>query len=110
MVATPSYNHCEIGGYALDADLHVLMENPIGLSVLDGEKVVSQAKQNQKFAMMLNQRTDPIYAKMKHMVRAGSIGEIQRTHWTATHWFRPEIYFSAVTGGPHGAVKAADYL
>ncbi|MBT5185199.1 MAG: Gfo/Idh/MocA family oxidoreductase [Kordiimonadaceae bacterium] len=94
LVATPSYNHCEIGGYALDKGLHVLMEKPIGLSVLEGEKVISKVKKNQIFAMMLNQRTDPIYAKMKNMVSAGSIGAIQRSQWTATHWFRPEIYFA----------------
>lgn len=94
LVATPTYNHCEIGAYALDAGLHVLMEKPIGLSVAEGEAVLAKVKNGLQFGLMLNQRTDPVYVKIKELVDSGAIGEIQRTQWTMTNWFRPEVYFA----------------
>ncbi len=42
---------------------------------------------------MLNQRTDPTFKKIKTVVDSGVLGDIQRTHWTMTNWFRPDIYF-----------------
>lgn len=94
LIATPTYNHCEIAAYALDAGLHILMEKPIGLSVYEGEIILAKVKPGQQFGLMLNQRTDPVYVKIKELVDSGAIGEIQRTQWTMTNWFRPEVYFA----------------
>jgi predicted dehydrogenase len=93
LVATPTFSHREIGEYALSKGLHVLMEKPIGLSSDEGQQMLAKADQNQVFALMLNQRTDPVFVKMKSLIDSGQLGNIQRTHWTMTHWFRPEVYF-----------------
>lgn len=93
LVATPSFSHFEIGHYALKAGLHVLMEKPIGLSVLEGETLLSQAGSDQVFALMLNQRCDPLYARMKWLIDQGELGDLVRCSWTMTNWFRPEVYF-----------------
>lgn len=93
LVATPTLEHYRQGALALAKGLHVLMEKPIGLSCAEGEQLVGQADKKQVFALMLNHRTDPLYILMKKMVSAGELGRIQRTHWTMTDWFRPEVYF-----------------
>lgn len=95
LVATPTYTHRDIGLRALRQGLHVLMEKPIGLSAHEGEKLIAAAAPGQVFAAMLNQRVDPVYLAMKQTIDNGAIGEIQRTHWTMTNWFRPQIYYQA---------------
>ncbi len=94
LIATPTMAHFEQASYALDKGLHLLVEKPIGLSCREGEQLLARHQQKQQvFALMLNQRTDPLFVAMKEIVDSGRIGAIQRTHWTMTNWFRPEVYF-----------------
>jgi len=93
LVATPTNSHLPIGADALRAGLHVLMEKPLGLSLAEGEALLALQGKQQVFALMLNQRADPLFRAMREVIAAGTLGEITRTHWTMTHWFRPEIYF-----------------
>lgn len=93
LIATPTLSHFEIAQYALQKQRHVMLEKPIGLSSYEGEQLLQLAHSETKFAVMLNQRTDPTFSKMKQIVDSGVLGKITRTHWTMTNWFRPEIYF-----------------
>lgn len=93
LVATPSFTHLEIGLAVLDAGLHLMMEKPIGLSVHEGEQLLARQGGEQVFALMLNQRTDPLFQAMRDCLQQGELGEITRTHWTMTNWFRPQVYF-----------------
>lgn len=93
LIATPTMSHLEMGLYALDKGLHVLMEKPLGLSTAEGEQLLAATAPEQVFALMLNQRVAPVFATMKTVIDAGTLGELQRTHWTMTNWFRPEVYF-----------------
>jgi len=93
LVATPTFNHAEIGANVLRAGLHLMMEKPIGLSVQEGRGLIDLQRPGQVFALMLNQRTDPLFLDMRKCIRQGKLGEIIRTHWTMTNWFRPEVYF-----------------
>ena len=93
LIATPTFSHFDIGALALEAGLHVMMEKPIGMSVKDGEDLLALQQDGQVFALMLNQRTDPLFVTMRDLIEQGALGEISRTHWTMTNWFRPEVYF-----------------
>jgi predicted dehydrogenase len=93
LIATPTFNHFDIGACALQAGLHVMMEKPIGLSVKEGEDLLAVQGPAQVCALMLNQRTDPLFVAMREVIAAGTLGAITRTHWTMTNWFRPEVYF-----------------
>ena len=93
LVATPTSTHFEIGACALQAGLHVMMEKPIGLSVKEGEELLAMQQPGQVFALMLNQRTDPLFKTMRDCIQQGRLGAITRTQWTMTNWFRPEVYF-----------------
>lgn len=93
LIATPTFSHFDIAEYALAKNIHLMLEKPIALSSYQGEQLIAKVSKNTKFALMLNQRTDPTYLKIKQIVDSGVLGDIQRTHWTMTNWFRPEIYF-----------------
>ncbi|MEP0177715.1 MAG: Gfo/Idh/MocA family oxidoreductase [Paraglaciecola sp.] len=93
LVATPTMEHLEMGLYVLSKGIHLLMEKPIGLSVAEGEQLLAAVGPKQVFGLMLNQRVSPVFTQMKNLIDTGVIGELQRTHWTMTNWFRPEVYF-----------------
>ncbi|MGI9283804.1 MAG: Gfo/Idh/MocA family protein [Pseudomonadales bacterium] len=93
LVATPTFSHASIGACALRAGLHVMMEKPIGLSLQEAENLLALQQPDQIFALMLNQRADPLFITMRDCIAQGQLGDITRCHWTMTNWFRPEIYF-----------------
>ncbi|MFK7733255.1 MAG: Gfo/Idh/MocA family protein [Pseudomonadales bacterium] len=93
LVATPTYTHANIGAAVLNAGLHLLMEKPLDLSLKSAEEMLALQKPEQVFAVMLNQRTDPLFLAMRDVIVNGTLGNITRTHWTMTNWFRPEVYF-----------------
>lgn len=93
LIASPTMCHLDMGLYALQKGLHVLMEKPIALSVADGQALVKATGTQQKFAVMLNQRVAPVFAAMKSIIDKNTLGELQRCQWTMTNWFRPEVYF-----------------
>ena len=93
LVATPTNSHLEIGRATLDANLHLMMEKPMGLSVKEGENLLSCCKPNSVAALMLNQRADPLFLRMKEIIESSILGDLIRINWCMTNWFRPEIYF-----------------
>jgi predicted dehydrogenase len=96
LIATPHYSHTPIGIEALRAGLHVLVEKPISVHKADAEKLVAAHRsKKQVFAAMFNQRTDPVFQKIRSLVSAGELGEIRRVQWTITDWFRTQAYYDS---------------
>ena len=94
LIATPHYFHTTIGIEALKAGLHVLMEKPLCVHKADCERLLrAHTNPRQIFAIMLNQRTDPYYQKIRQLVRDGELGRICRVNWTITDWFRTQAYY-----------------
>ena len=93
IVATPTYSHREVGEAVLEAGLHLMMEKPMGLSVAEGEALLAKQGDTTVAALMLNQRTDPLFLAMRDIVASGDLGDLIRINWTMTNWFRPEVYF-----------------
>jgi predicted dehydrogenase len=94
IVATPHYFHTTIGIDALQNGIHTLVEKPISVHKADCERLIA-AHTDPKvvFCAMFNQRTDPHYRKIKELVANGTLGEIRRTNWIITTWFRSEAYY-----------------
>jgi len=110
LIATPHYSHTTIGADALENGLHVLVEKPISVHKADCERLVSAFGGNgQIFSAMFNQRTDPVYGKVRDLIEKGELGRIQRFNWTVTNWFRTQSYYNsgdwrATWGGEGGGV------
>ena len=47
------------------------------------------------FGMMFNQRTNHVYRKMRELVQSGKYGEIRRTNWLITNWYRTQFYYDS---------------
>ena len=97
LIATPHYDHTTIGIEALDAGLHVLVEKPISVHKADCERLIAAYERNRPriFSAMFQMRTTPVYQKIRQLVQAGELGEIRRTNWTITAWFRTEAYYAS---------------
>lgn len=96
LIATPHYGHTTIGIDALQQGLHVLVEKPISVHKADCERLIAAYTDTSKvFAAMFNQRTDPHYQRIRNIVKSGELGEIRRTNWIITDWFRPDVYYAS---------------
>ena len=47
------------------------------------------------FGMMFNQRTNCVYRKLRELVQSGKYGNIRRTNWLITTWYRPQAYYNS---------------
>lgn len=96
LIATPHYGHTTIGVDALEQGLHVLVEKPISVHKADCERLIAaHRRKSQVFAAMFNQRTDPHYRKVKHLIESGKVGALVRVSWIVTSWFRTDAYYAS---------------
>ena len=97
LVATPHYFHTTIGIDAMQQGLHLLTEKPISVHKADCERLIAAHAANPAlvFGAMFQQRTDPVYKRLKQLIESGELGEIARINWIITDWFRTEAYYAS---------------
>lgn len=111
VTTVPHYLHPEMGMAALDRGVHALIDKPAGVYTKQANQLIAFAgtKPELTFGMMFNQRTNPLYQRLKAIVDAGEIGRILRSNWIITNWWRPQGYYDssdwrATWGGEGGGV------
>lgn len=111
ITTVPHYLHPEMAMFALNNGVHVLNEKPAGVYTKQVKALNDfvQSKRDVTYAMMFNQRNNPLYQKIKKIVEDGEIGPIRRTNWIITTWWRPQPYYDqsawrATWGGEGGGV------
>jgi predicted dehydrogenase len=111
VTCVPHFLHPQMGIDALRRDVHVLVEKPAGVHTKQVRELNDFAAQKPDltFAIMFNQRNNPLYQRLKEIVDAGEIGAIRRTNWIITNWWRPQGYYDssewrATWGGEGGGV------
>ncbi len=96
MICTPHYIHPDLAIAALDNELHCIVEKPAGVYTLQVKKMLERAERSDKIlGIMFNQRTNPAFKKMRQMILDGKIGEIKRTNWIITDWYRTQYYYDS---------------
>lgn len=96
LVAVPHYQHPQYAMACFERNLHVMVEKPAGVYTRQVREMNEAARNaHVKFGMMFNQRTDCIYRKMRELVKSGRYGEIRRTNWIITNWYRPQAYYDS---------------
>ena len=96
IVATPHYFHPVYVTEALKRDIHVISEKPAGVytkAVREVNELAARSKAT--YAIMFNQRTNCVYRKMKEIVDSGAMGQIRRTNWIITDWYRSQSYYDS---------------
>ena len=112
LIATPHYLHPPIAVAAFEAGLHVMSEKPAGVYTRQVREMNAAAeKAGTVFALMLNQRARGQTRKLHELVASGELGEIQRTNYIITDWFRAQSYYDsggwrATWAGEGGGVLA----
>ncbi len=96
VVAVPHYDHPYLSIEALKRDIHVMCEKPAGVYTKAVREAIEYAKNSTAtFAIMFNQRANCVYRKMREIVASGEMGEIRRTCWINTEWFRSQSYYDS---------------
>lgn len=96
IIATPHYSHEEIALRAFKNGLNVLCDKPAGVYSRQGRNMDEAAKKaGLVYSMVFNQRTEPVYRKLKEIVAFGKYGNLKRVNWVITDWYRPEKYYSS---------------
>ena len=99
IIAVPHYFHSEYAQLAFANGLHVITEKPAGVYTKQVKEMNDAAKAHpgQVFGIMYNQRTNPIYQKLREMVQSGELGHIKRITWIITDWYRSQAYHDSST-------------
>ena len=96
IIAVPHPLHAEIAICAFKHGLNVMLEKPADIAVSRVQKLNEEAEKSGKvFGIMFNQRTNPLYQKAREIVKSGSLGELKRTVWIITNWFRTQHYYNS---------------
>ncbi len=97
LVAVPHYEHTKYAIECLNREIHVMVEKPAGVYTKQVIEMNEVAKKHPDtcFAMMFNQRTNCVYRKLRELVKSGKYGEIRRTNWLITNWYRPQFYYDS---------------
>ena len=96
LVSVPHYDHPKFAMMAMKKGLHVLIEKPAGVYTKQVLEMNECAKKHDvKFGIMMNQRTNCIYRKMREIVQSGELGAIRRTNWIITDWYRSQAYYDS---------------
>jgi len=104
IVATPPGLHPPLAIRAFECGLHVLIEKPAGICSLDARMMNEVAARSDRiFGIQFMHRLYPAYQKAKALITAGELGELQRTQWTSTKWYRTQDYYDS--GGWRGTWK-----
>ena len=96
VIAVPHPLHEEVAIAAFEAGKHVLVEKPISVSVSAAQRINEAAiKARTVFGIMLNQRTNPLFIKARQLVHGGHLGQIKRSVWLVTNWYRTQAYYDS---------------
>ena len=111
VTAVPHFDHPEMTITAIGKGIHTLTEKPAGIYTKQVEEMNAFAAEHPEttFAIMFNQRTNPVYTDLKALIDSGELGALRHTSWIITSWWRPQGYYDqsewrATWGGEGGGV------
>ena len=96
VVAVPHPMHADVAIRAFEKGKHVLVEKPMDISLSRGKALAEAARRSGKlFGIMFNQRTGNLFQKAKQIVESGALGQLKRSVWVITNWYRTQAYYDS---------------
>ena len=97
IIAVPHYDHPTLAIECMKRSIHVMLEKPSGVYTKQVKEMNEEADRHPEvvFGMMFNQRTNCVYRKLRELVQSGKYGNIRRTNWLITTWYRPQAYYNS---------------
>ncbi len=98
LIAIPHYDHAKYAIMGFEYELNVLIEKPAGVYTKQVKEMnEAAAKSDKVFGIMYNQRTNPMYQRLKKLIDDGELGSIKRITWIITDWYRSQAYHNSST-------------
>ncbi len=92
-VLTPANSHLPVAEAAFAAGKHVLCEKPLDITATRGEQLIAAGRRaNRRLGIMLQMRFRPASQRLKQILAAGELGEVQ-TATMSMPWWRPQAYY-----------------
>ncbi len=96
LIAVPHNGHTVYAIECFKRGIHVMIEKPAGVTARSVREMNEAAdRAGVKFAIMFNQRTNPIYRKAHEIVQSGALGQPKRLVWIITNWYRTQAYYDS---------------
>ena len=93
LIATPHYNHIDEIKMALEREIFVLCDKPLGVKLSDALELL---KYNTKLtAFIFQQREYQSHLKIKEILDSKIYGLPKRFSYIVTDWFRPNSYYKS---------------
>ncbi len=98
LIAVPHYFHPFYAQECFKRGIHVITEKPAGVYTRQVHEMnEAAAKADVHFAIMFNQRTNPLFIKAHDIVKSGQLGNLKRMVWIITNWYRTQAYYNSGT-------------
>lgn len=94
IITTPHESHPRIAMMAFEKSKAVLCDKPSGVELKDVEKM-NKMSEGIPFAMMFNNRVQPVYKWIKETIDKGRIGEVKRILFESTKNMRTQHYHNS---------------
>ena len=97
IISVPHYDHPTLAIACMERGIHVMVEKPAGVYTAQVRRMNETASRHPEvvFGMMFNQRTNPVYRKLRELVQSGAYGQLRRSNWIITDWYRPQCYYDS---------------
>lgn len=94
IITTPHKIHPEIASAAFEKNKAVLCDKPSGINLRDVKKM-NRLSEGIPFAMMFNNRIQPVYKWIKETIDNGDIGTVKRILFKSCRYFRTQHYHNS---------------
>ena len=94
LISVPHPLHAQMALAAFAAGKHVLVEKPADITVSRARQM-NEAAGDRVFGIMFNQRTGNLFQKAREIVQTGQLGQLKRTDWIITNWYRTQSYYDS---------------
>lgn len=96
LIAVPHYDHPKYAIECFKRGIHVMTEKPAGVFARQVREMNEAAERaDVKFAIMFNQRSNPLFARAREIVQSGQLGRPKRLVWIVTNWYRTQAYYNS---------------
>ena len=94
IISVPHPLHAAIAMDAFSHNKHVLVEKPADITVSKA-RAMNEAAGDRVFGIMFNQRTGNLFQKAREIVQDGLLGQLKRSDWIITNWYRTQAYYDS---------------
>lgn len=108
LIAVPHYDHPKYAIECFKRGIHVMTEKPAGVFARQVREMNEAVERSDvKFAIMFNQRSNPLFTRARKIVQSGQFGSPKHLVWIVTNRYRTWRITIRGAGVRPGTARAA---